>query len=77
MQVNLKALPDPEFGVAEEYVAPSSELETQLQEAWTEVLGLPQPMSVTSDFFMAGGTSLQVGWGGGMRAPPNCLLATS
>jgi hypothetical protein len=59
-KVNVKALPDPAFGVTEEYVAPASELETQLQEVWTEVLGLPKPISVTSDFFMSGGTSLQV-----------------
>jgi hypothetical protein len=27
-----------------------------------QVLGLPKPISVTADFFMTGGTSLQVGW---------------
>ncbi|KAI3432787.1 hypothetical protein D9Q98_010372 [Chlorella vulgaris] len=59
-KVNVKALPEPTFGVSQEYVGPATDLEAALQEVWTEVLGLPKPISVTADFFMTGGTSLQV-----------------
>ena len=63
-KVDIKALPPPDWGAAgaEEYVAPASELETMVQRVWQEVLGRSedQPLSVTADFFAAGGTSLQV-----------------
>ena len=63
-KVDIKALPLPDWGAAgaEEYVAPASELESTVQQVWQEVLGRgeDQPLSVTADFFAAGGTSLQV-----------------
>ena len=63
-KVDIKALPLPDWGAAgaEEYVAPASELESTVQRVWQEVLGRgeDQPLSVTADFFAAGGTSLQV-----------------
>ena len=64
-KVDVKALPPPDWGAAEseEYVAPAGELESTVQRVWQEVLGRgeDQPLSVTADFFAAGGTSLQVG----------------
>ena len=42
---------------ADEYVAPRSELERQVQAVWQEVLGLAQ-VSVESDFFRIGGNSI-------------------
>ena len=66
-KVDVKALALPDWGAAgaEEYVAPASELEATVQQVWQEVLGRgeDQPLSVTADFFAAGGTSLQVGVG--------------
>ena len=66
-KVDVKALPPPDWGAAgaEEYVAPASELESTVQRVWQEVLGRgeDQLLSVTADFFAAGGTSMQVGAG--------------
>ena len=63
-KIDVKALPPPNWAAAgaEEYVAPASELEATVQRIWHEVLGRPadEPLSVTADFFAAGGTSLQV-----------------
>ena len=63
-KIDLKGLPPPDWAAAgaEEYVAPASELEATVQRIWHEVLGRPvdEPLSVTADFFAAGGTSLQV-----------------
>ena len=42
------------------YVSPSTELEEQVCQAFQEVLGSSDPVSVTADFFACGGTSLQV-----------------
>ncbi len=62
-KVDAKSLPAPDWGAAgaEEYVAPSGEVEAVLQAVWTAVLGRNEPLSVMADFFAAGGTSLQVG----------------
>jgi hypothetical protein len=63
-KVDAKSLPAPDWGAAgaEVYVEPASELEATVQRVWQAVLGRPasQPISVTADFFAAGGTSLQV-----------------
>lgn len=56
-----RALPEPDWSVmgVEEYVAPASKLEEQLQALWQEVLG-QERISTQADFFAMGGTSLQV-----------------
>ena len=60
-KVNRKALPQPDWGsgMVEEYVAPASKLEEQIQAIWQEVLG-QERISAQSDFFAIGGNSLQV-----------------
>ncbi len=59
-KVDRRALPAPDWGAgaAEEYVAPASELEAQLQAVWQEVLGR-ELISAQADFFAFGGNSLQ------------------
>ena len=61
-KVDVRALPAPDWAAESTaaYVAPSDELEETLQRIWTEALRLPEPMGVATDFFAAGGTSLQV-----------------
>ena len=63
-KVDVKGLPAPDWAAAgaEKYEAPATELETVAQRIWSEVLGRSEaePVSVTADFFAAGGTSLQV-----------------
>ena len=60
-KVDRKALPKPDWGVAvvEEYVAPASELEEQMQAIWQDVLG-QERISTQANFFAVGGNSLQV-----------------
>ncbi len=58
-KLDRKALPDPEYGAGDDYVAPAGELEEQLAGLWSEVLGLPkEAISVTKSFFELGGHSL-------------------
>ena len=61
-KVDTKALPVPDWSAAgaEEHEEPASEMEATLQHVWQEILGRSEPLSVTADFFAAGGTSLQV-----------------
>ena len=58
---NAQALPEPDWtqAASEEFVAPATELEAQLQAIWHEVLG-QEPISTQADFFSVGGNSLQV-----------------
>ena len=60
-KVDRKGLPQPDWGtgVIEEYVAPASKLEAQLQAVWQEVLG-QERVSTQANFFALGGNSLQV-----------------
>ena len=60
-KVDRKALPEPAWGsvATEEYVAPVSELEVQLQTIFQNVLS-QERVSTQADFFTVGGTSLQV-----------------
>ena len=60
-KVDRKALPEPAWGsmATEEYVAPVSELEAQLQAIFQNVLS-QERVSTQADFFTVGGTSLQV-----------------
>ena len=61
-KVNRHALPAPDWAkvAAEEYVAPTTDLERAVQAVWQDVLGL-DAISVKADFFRIGGTSLQAG----------------
>ncbi|MBF6170403.1 non-ribosomal peptide synthase/polyketide synthase [Nocardia blacklockiae] len=52
-----KALPDPEFGTANEYRPPSTERERVLAALFAEILGLDR-VGVDDDFFALGGHSL-------------------
>ncbi|GAB4817358.1 hypothetical protein N2152v2_004404 [Parachlorella kessleri] len=65
-KVNRRALPaPPTLGAQprkeEPYVAPKDDVEAVIQEVATEVLGLERALSVTADFFAAGGSSLKAG----------------
>ena len=58
-KMNRKALPEPEILAQEgEYIAPETERETQICEAFAHVLGLSR-VSVTDDFYRIGGDSLK------------------
>lgn len=58
-KIDRKALPAPDFAAQSEarYVAPRSELEAQLAEAWQSVLGLAR-VGIEDHFFELGGHSL-------------------
>jgi amino acid adenylation domain-containing protein len=59
-KIDRKALPNPEFSVGANYVAPSGELEEKLLEIWSDVLKLDKELiSVTASFFEIGGHSLK------------------
>ena len=45
----------------EYYVPPATDLESVIQRVWMEILGLQDEVSVTLDFFHAGGSSLRAG----------------
>ena len=58
-KMNRKALPEPEILAQEgEYIAPETERETRICEAFAHVLGLSR-VSVTDDFYRIGGDSLK------------------
>lgn len=62
-KVDTKSLPAPEWGGAgsEKYEPPSNDAESAVQKVFADVLGGPvEELSVLTDFFAAGGTSLQV-----------------
>ncbi|RMQ50439.1 Ribonuclease H [Pseudomonas cichorii] len=58
-KIDRKSLPEPDFAAQSlaRYVAPSSELQGQMVEAWQSVLGLDQ-VGVEDNFFELGGHSL-------------------
>ncbi|MCJ8208037.1 non-ribosomal peptide synthetase [Pseudomonas sp. RGM2987] len=58
-KIDRKSLPAPDFAAQSQarYVAPSSELQSQMVEAWQSVLGLGQ-VGVEDNFFELGGHSL-------------------
>ncbi|MDR1973087.1 MAG: amino acid adenylation domain-containing protein [Bacteroidales bacterium] len=58
-KINARALPDPQFISASEYVEPSSAIEATFAKAFAETLGLAR-VGAVDDFFALGGTSLQV-----------------
>ncbi|MCP2732574.1 condensation domain-containing protein, partial [Limnofasciculus baicalensis] len=57
-KVDRAALPAPDFGSGEVYVAPAGFIEVTLAGLWQEVLGLSSPVSATANFFALGGHSL-------------------
>ncbi|MED7789602.1 amino acid adenylation domain-containing protein, partial [Francisella sp. 19X1-34] len=56
-KLDRKALPEPEFVNEDNYVAPTTELETTLCNIFAEVLGLDK-VGITDDFFRIGGNSI-------------------
>ncbi len=57
-KVDRKALPAPDMSLQQKrYVAPTSEIETQLCEVWQEALGI-EKIGITDNFFELGGHSL-------------------
>jgi amino acid adenylation domain-containing protein len=60
-KVDAKSLPAPDWSGEEvEYIAPRNDVEKCLQEIWMDALGTSDSISVLTDFFSAGGTSIQV-----------------
>ena len=58
-KMDIKALPEPEPGTSEEYVAPGNEIEKQLVKIWSEILGTDEGViGIDTNFFELGGQSL-------------------
>ncbi|KFF03763.1 non-ribosomal peptide synthetase [Chryseobacterium luteum] len=58
-KLDLKALPEPVFGDSNVYIAPNSELESELCEIYADILGLPLAgVGVEDNFFQLGGDSI-------------------
>ena len=57
-KLDKRALPDPDFGSTESYVAPITEAEKATCLIWQQVLGVDQ-ISTFDDFFRIGGSSIQ------------------
>jgi amino acid adenylation domain-containing protein len=58
-KIDRKALPEPGITEADNYTAPSSELEKKLAHMWSEVLGVKKEIiGVETNFFQLGGHSL-------------------
>ncbi len=59
-KIDRRALPDPEIGSGERYVAPRDQVEWRLVDIWQEVLGVEkEKIGIDSDFFELGGHSLR------------------
>ncbi|PPK65377.1 non-ribosomal peptide synthetase [Actinokineospora auranticolor] len=56
-KLDRRALPDPEFGQAGEYVEPDGDAEQVLADIWAEVLDVPR-VGATDSFFDLGGDSI-------------------
>ncbi|WP_162034216.1 non-ribosomal peptide synthetase, partial [Chryseobacterium potabilaquae] len=58
-KLDRRALPEPSFTGDKEYIAPTTVLEKQLAEIYSEVLGLPvESIGLHDDFFRLGGNSI-------------------
>ncbi|CAA7196944.1 Tyrocidine synthase 3 [Chryseobacterium potabilaquae] len=58
-KLDRRALPEPNFTGDKEYIAPTTVLEKQLAEIYSEVLGLPvESIGIHDDFFRLGGNSI-------------------
>lgn len=59
-KINKRALPPPNLGEVDSFLAPKNQIEDQLTRIWGEVLGLePATISVNRNFFELGGHSLR------------------
>ena len=58
-KIDRKALPDPVMQAAQAYAAPETEAEREAAAAMARVLGIDEPLGVTSDFFEMGGDSIK------------------
>ncbi|WHA04412.1 amino acid adenylation domain-containing protein [Candidatus Bandiella numerosa] len=56
-KIDKKGLPEVDFSIEENYVAPRNEVERKLCEIWGEVLGM-EKVGIKDDFFKIGGHSL-------------------
>ncbi|MFT6504078.1 MAG: tyrocidine synthetase-3, partial [Crocinitomicaceae bacterium] len=56
-KLDRRALPDSSFSTADNYVAPTNELERQLCAVWEEVLGV-EKVGIQDNFFYVGGDSI-------------------
>ena len=56
-KLDKRALPDPDFNLSDEYVAPTTDTEIALCKIWQQVLGLDK-VGITDDFFRIGGNSI-------------------
>jgi amino acid adenylation domain-containing protein len=58
-KVDMKALPEPQMTLAEDYTAPQSEMQIRLAATWSDILEVNQEsIGKYSDFFQLGGHSL-------------------
>ncbi|WP_162034316.1 non-ribosomal peptide synthetase, partial [Chryseobacterium potabilaquae] len=58
-KLDRRALPEPNFTGDKEYIAPTTALEKQLADIYSEVLGLPvESIGLHDDFFRLGGNSI-------------------
>jgi len=58
-KLDRKALPEPEFTSGMGYMAPRNEIERQVCQIWSEVLGSPEnKLGIRDDFFRMGGDSI-------------------
>ena len=58
-KIDLKALPEGEFGNSNQYIAPRNEIESKLCATWASILALPEDqIGIRDDFFSLGGNSI-------------------
>ncbi|CAM1358023.1 amino acid adenylation domain-containing protein [Tenacibaculum xiamenense] len=57
-KLDKKNLPKPAFGLNENYVAPTTQLEEDLCKVWQDILGI-EKVGIKDDFFSIGGNSIQ------------------
>jgi len=58
-KLDKNALPEPEFIRSYNYIAPETQLQNQMVEIWSEMLGISkESIGITDDFFNLGGNSL-------------------
>jgi amino acid adenylation domain-containing protein len=59
-KIDRRALPEPEIGSREDYVAPRNDTERKLVEIWSEILNIEKEViSIQANFFTLGGHSLR------------------
>ena len=57
-KVNKRALPAPDMQAQQQYLAPETDTEQYLAQAWQRLLNLSEPVSASAGFFELGGQSL-------------------